>query len=88
MCHNACMKTHALQYTVRGLPLEVDRVLRERAKARKTSINQVIIDELTKATIGRKQMADFTDLVGRWQPDEATEQILASQREINPEDWR
>jgi len=82
------MRAHAPQYTVRGMPLEVDRILRERAKASNRSINQVIIEELTKATIGRKQVADFTDLVGQWQPDEAFDLALAQQREINPDDWK
>ena len=70
------------------MPLEVDRILRERAKASNRSINQVIIEELTKATIGRKQVADFTDLVGQWQHDEAFDQALTQQREINPDDWK
>lgn len=70
------------------MPLEVDRILRERAKASNRSINQVIIDELTKATIGRKQVADFTDLVGQWQPDAAFDQALAQQRGIDPDDWK
>lgn len=82
------MKAHAPQYTVRGMPLEVDRILRERAKASNRSINQVIIEELTKATIGRKQVADFTDLVGQCQHDEAFDQALAHQREIHPDDWK
>jgi hypothetical protein len=81
------MKTHAPQYTVRGIPIEVDRALRERAKQRKVSINQVIIDELTIATIGRKQFADFSGFVGRWTPDPAFDEILERQREINANDW-
>jgi hypothetical protein len=48
----------------------------------------VIIEELTKATIGRKQVADFTDLVGQWQRDEAFDQALAEQREIDADDWK
>ena len=68
--------------------MEVDAVLRARAKASKISINQVIIDELTKATIGSIQVADFTDVVGKWQPDEAFDRVLAQQREIHPDDWR
>lgn len=68
--------------------MEVDRALRERAKQRKVSINQVIVDELTKATIGFKQFADFSDLVGRWNPDEAFDEVIGLQREVNADDWR
>jgi len=88
MRYNACMRAHVPQYTVRGLPREVDLALRERAKQRKVSINQVIIDELTKATIGTKQFADFSDLVGRWTPDESFDHIIDLQREVNADDWR
>lgn len=81
------MKEHSAQYTIRGLPLEVDRILRERAKASKTSINQIIISELTKATIGRKQLADFSDLVGQWKQDEEFDRVLALHRVIHPDEW-
>jgi hypothetical protein len=35
----------------------------------------------------RKQAADFSDLVGRWTPDPAFDEILAAQRQIDPEKW-
>jgi len=82
------MSTQATQYTVRGVPKEVDRALRRRAKERNVSINQVIIDELTAATIGRRQLADFSDLVGRLLPDDKLDEILGAQRQIHPDDWR
>ncbi len=87
-CHNACMSVHAIQYTVRGVPGEVDRALRERAAMQNKSINQVILDELTKATIGQRQIADFSDLVGQWQPDAAFDSAIETQRSVDPEDWK
>ncbi len=78
----------AKQFTVWGLPDEVDRALRERARTRKVSINQVIVDELTKATIGVRQYGDFSDLVGRWAPDDAFDEIIGRQRTVNPDDWQ
>jgi len=53
-----------IQYTVRGIPPEVDRELRRKAARRKLSLNQIIVDELTAAALGRTKRADFTDLVG------------------------
>ena len=83
------MKTQAeVQYTVRGVPREVDRLLRKKAAQRKQSLNQVILDELTLATIGGKQRADFSDLVGRWTPDSAFDEILASQRQVDWDKWK
>jgi len=76
------------QYTIRGIPREVDRALRQRAARRKQSLNQVILEELTLATIGRRQHADFSDLVGRWAPDPAFDEILGAQRQIDWEKWK
>ena len=77
-----------IQHTIRGIPREVDRVLRQKAAQRKQSLNQVILDELTVATVGRQQRADFSDLVGRWTPDPAFDEILAAQRQIDWDKWR
>jgi len=48
----------------------------------------VILDELTQATVGRKRKADFSDLVGRWTPDAAFDEILAAQRKIDRDKWK
>lgn len=83
------MKKQAeIQYTVRGIPREVDRALRERAARRKQSLNQVIVEELTEATIGQRPRADFSDLVGRWTPDPAFDEIVAAQRQIDWDKWK
>ena len=72
-----------IQYTIRGVPAEVDRMLRQKAARRKQSLNQVILDELTVATPGGQRRADFSDVVGRWIPDPAFDEILAAQRQID-----
>ncbi|HEX3684209.1 MAG TPA: hypothetical protein VHU83_16870 [Bryobacteraceae bacterium] len=77
-----------LQYTIRGIPRDVDRILRRKAVQRKQSLNQVILDELTQATIGSKMRADFLDLVGRWTPDAAFDEIVAAQRQIDRDQWK
>ena len=90
LCYRVGMKQQAksTQYTVRGVPREVDRALRQKAARRKLSLNQVILDELTEAAIGRKRRADFSDLTGRWTPDPAFDAIMAGQREIDWEKWK
>lgn len=82
------MKSQAIQYTIRGIPQEVDRLLKERAKNRKVSINQLVVEELTKATIGEIRFGDFSDLVGRWKPDPKFDEAIESQRQVNLDDWR
>jgi hypothetical protein len=84
------MKPHAeaIQYTIRGVPREVDRVLRQKASRRKQSLNQVILEELTVATIGGQRRADFSDVAGRWIADPAFDEILAAQRQIDWDKWK
>jgi hypothetical protein len=76
------------QYTIRGIPPEVDRALRNKASQLKLSLNQVIIDELTRTTIGRARKADFSGLVGQWTPDPAFDEVIASQRQIDWDRWK
>ena len=76
----------SIQYTIRGIPYEVDRILRQKAARRKQSLNKVVVEELTTAAQGRK--ADFSDLVGQWTPDPAFDEILAAQRQIDADKWK
>ena len=77
-----------IQYTVRGVPREVDRELRRKAAQRKLSLNEVILEELTAATTGVRKRADFHDLPGQWTPDPDFDEIIASQRQIDPDQWK
>jgi hypothetical protein len=84
------MREHAseIQYTIRGVPPEVDRALRRKAAKRKLSLNQIILEELTAVTTGARKRADFHDITGQWVPDQAFDEVLASQRQIDPDKWR
>ena len=66
-------------------PVDVDKELREKAKRRGQSLNQIVIGELVAATVGSEKKADFSDLVGQWEPDPAFDEIIASQRQVI--DW-
>lgn len=81
-------RAHDIQYTVRGVPHEVDRALRRKAAQRKLSLNQVIVEALTAATIRARKRADFRDVAGQWTPDPAFDAILATQRRIDPDKWK
>jgi hypothetical protein len=76
------------QYTIRGVPKEVDRALRQKAKRQKRSLNQVVIEELTESTLGAKRKTDLSDVTGGWVPDPAFDEILASQRQIDWDKWK
>jgi hypothetical protein len=77
-----------VQYTVRGIPPDVDRALRRKAAQRKQSLNRIVIEELTAATTGARKRADFGDLVGKWTPDPEFDAILASLRRIDLKKWK
>jgi hypothetical protein len=71
------------QYTVRGIPAEVDAALRRRARQRGVSLNQLLVEELTAAGRSRPQRhRRLSDLPGRWQNDPQFDRILAEQRVI------
>lgn len=76
------------QYTIRGIPGEVDRVLRRKAARLNLSLNQLVVEELTRATVGQTAKADFSDLVGRWEPDPEFDKIVRSQRQIDWKKWK
>ncbi len=84
------MRTQAgpIQYTIRGVPPEVDRKLRRKSAQRKQSLNQVILNELAAATSEQARRADFSDLVGKWVPDPEFDKIMASQRRIDWKKWK
>ena len=77
-----------VQYTIRGVPREVDIVLRRKAAQRKVSLNQMIVEELSESAIGARKRADFSDLVGKWTPDPAFDEILAAGRKIDRDKWK
>jgi hypothetical protein len=36
----------------------------------------------------RDKRADFDDLIGKWTPDPAFDEIIATQRQIDPDKWK
>jgi hypothetical protein len=54
----------------------------------KISLNQLLVDELTRATIGRVRKSDFSELVGQWTPDPAFDEVIAAQRQIDWDKWK
>jgi hypothetical protein len=79
---------HGVQYSVRGVPPEVDRLLREKASQKRVSLNQLVVDELTRATVGTSTKADFSDLVGKWHPDAGFDEIVEANRRVDRKEWR
>jgi hypothetical protein len=79
----------SLQYTVRGIPREVDRVLRRKARQRRISLNQLLVEELSAIGGGaRARRLRSLDQLGEvWQEDPEFDRILNEQRQIDPALW-
>ena len=79
-----------VQYTVRGVPREVDKVLRRRARQRGISLNRLLIEELSAAGGGLpgRRYRLLKDLGGRWQDDREFDRILAEHRRIDRDLWK
>ena len=81
---------HEVQYTVRGIPREVDEVLRSRARQRRISLNRLLVEEISAAGghASPRRYRTLKDLGGRWQDDPAFERILTEQRRIDRDLWK
>lgn len=76
----------SIQYTVRGIPPEVDQALRRKAHEKKISLNRLLVEELVEAT-GLSQERKYRSLetvAGSWKDDPELDRILEEQRQI---DW-
>jgi plasmid stability protein len=80
--------------TLRNLPPQLDRTIRERAKKKGVSVNKVVIG-LLQEHLGEserkmvRQYHDLDELAGSWskQEAEAFDRALAKQRGIDLEMW-
>ncbi len=88
------MTTRNKAITVRNLPPEVARRVRETAREEGISLNQAVIRVLEAQLGGRGRAEtvhhDLDELAGAWTAAEgaAFEQGLAEQRRVDPELWR
>lgn len=82
--------------TVRNLPPELARVIRQKARKEKISLNRAVIGLLEDATgLGRNATADVVHhdldhLAGSWSREEYEEimEAVREQRRIEPEIWK
>lgn len=79
-----------IQYTIRNLPREIDKILRRKAKEEQMSLNQTVL-EILKQGIGPidkpQEYHDLDFLMGSWEDDPETEKAIHKQRQIDPEKW-
>jgi hypothetical protein len=77
-----------VQYTIRGVPGDVDRELRRRAREKKISLNQLLVEELRSAAGIPRRYRSLKDLAGLWKEDPEFDRVLKAQRQIDPDLWK
>ncbi len=80
-----------MQYTIRGIPPEVDEAARERAKAEGRSLNDVAVQALAEGlgvSGDERVRRDLSDVVGTWKREAAVERALAAQDEVDEDLWK
>lgn len=80
-----------MQYSIRGVPPELDRAIRARAKEKGTSLNEVTLGALADGlglTGERVVRRDLTGVAGTWRSEAAVERALASQDEVDEALWK
>ena len=83
------------QYTVRGVPPEIEKKIAEEARRKGVSLNRALVSLLERvagssgATALREPYGDLDELFGVWVPAEYSrvEKSLRDQREIDKELW-
>lgn len=74
-----------MQYTVRGIPPEVDQALRRKARDRRVSLNQLLANELINASgaSNDRRYRSLKQVAGRWKEDPEFDKALKDQRKID-----
>ena len=79
------------QYTIRSVPPAVDQVLRQHAKRRSKSLNEVALEALQRGVGLEAPEAVFDDLddcIGTWQEDPDFDAALKRQDVVDRKLWR
>jgi hypothetical protein len=87
MCRQMPAKS-PVQYTIRGIPREVDRELRRRARDRKVSLNQLLVEELRSAAGTPHKYRSLDGIAGTWKDDPEFDRALEEQRQIDTDLWK
>ena len=80
-----------MQYTIRTVPPQIDRALRERAEREGKSLNEVALAALARGLDLEDQPVrrrDLSAIAGSWVRDREVDRALDEQRAIDPDLWR
>lgn len=79
-----------MQYTIRNIPVSIDRELRDRSRRSNKSLNETVVDTLRSGLgIGPDQPSydDLDDLIGTWKEDPDFDRAVAEQDMVDEALW-
>lgn len=85
------MENKHIQYTLRRVPQQVDRALRQRAREERRSLNEVALEALERGLgLAGKPVRhhDLDDLAGTWVHDAEFDRAIEEMDQIDPELWK
>ena len=85
------MKDKQVQYTLRKVPPQVDRALRQKAREERRSLNDVALEALEcgLGLTGKPvRHHDLDDLAGTWVQDPEFDRAIEEMDQIDPELWK
>jgi len=80
-----------MQYTLRRIPPALDKALRERAKRKGKSLNEVAVEAIADGLgVGGAGVVrrDLSDVAGTWKKEAAVEAALAGQDRVDENLWK
>jgi hypothetical protein len=84
-------KKRKVQYTIRQVPEEVDRQLRELAVREGASLNYVVLDALSASAGLKDRPVEFHDLdalAGSWVEDSAFNEAMKAFEQVDGDLWK
>ena len=79
------------QYTIRAVPEEIDRALRQRAGREAGSLDAVVVEALARGLELEAEpvrRTDLDDLVGTWQEDPDFDRAVADFERVDDDAWK
>jgi plasmid stability protein len=80
-----------MQHTLRKIPREVDKALRERARREGRSLNEIALEALARGcglTDEPVKYRDVSDIAGTWVDDPELDAVVADHDRIDEELWK
>ena len=90
-CFSCLYYTSYMQYTIRNVPEALNNALRRTARERRSSLNKVVIEALTRGvglTAERRRQRDLSDIAATWRNDPVFDSARAAQDTVDEKMWK